>query len=283
MSEHSDTESFKSATAEQLAEDSTGPKDGSQRFEPEEEAALLAESNTSKTHANSLFANASYSEAVQTYDKALASCPNYLDYELAVLRSNIAACHVKLSDWKAAVDAASQGLDCLERLDPMPKEASKIAADGRGQQPSDSSSPAVAEEVDDATEERINALESSGHTRAEVQRIRIKALMRRAKARMEIGGWAALEEANKDYRTLSKMAELSNLDRKAVDTALRSLPPRLEAAKQQEMAEMMGKLKGLGNGILKPFGLSTDNFQFTKDEKSGGYSMNFNQDGGGKK
>ena len=59
--------------------------------------------------------------------------------------------------------------------------------------------------------------------------------------------------------------------------ALGELPGRINIAKENEMGEMMGKLKELGNGILKPFGLSTDNFKMTKDEKTGGYSMNFNQ------
>ena len=85
-----------------------------------------------------------------------------------------------------------------------------------------------------------------------------------------------------DYRTLSQIPELSPLDWKTVNNALRSIAPRLEAAKQQEMGDMMGKLKDLGNGLLKPFGLSTNNFQFTKDEKTGGYSMNFNQGSGDK-
>jgi hypothetical protein len=75
------------------------------------------------------------------------------------------------------------------------------------------------------------------------------------------------------------MPNLSGADRKIVQQQLIKLPPLTKAAQEKEMGEMMGKLKQLGNGILKPFGLSTDNFQMVKDEKTGGYSMNFNQGG----
>ncbi|KAI4134901.1 MAG: hypothetical protein LQ347_001137 [Umbilicaria vellea] len=238
------------------------------KFEPEEEAALLDESNEQKAQANKLFGSSRYSEAIGEYDKALSSCPNYLEYEIAVLRSNIAACHLKLEDWKAATDAASASLDALDRLQPE-KSVEKLG-DGDGEVVE------IAGEGDEA-EKELETLKINDERKTDIQRIRAKALMRRAKARSEQGGWSNLQGAEEDYKELAKMPTLPMQDTKIVKTALAALPPRISAAKEKEMGDMMGKLKELGNGILRPFGLSTDNFNMVKDEATGGYNMNFNQ------
>ncbi|KAF2165937.1 hypothetical protein M409DRAFT_66882 [Zasmidium cellare ATCC 36951] len=259
----------------------TAPKPTFERFPPEEEATLLASSNSIKGEGNQQFGKGSFSSAIQIYDRALASCPNYLDYELAVLRSNIAACHIKLEEWKEAVESAEKGVDCLERLEPLPEVREKGKKDEQGK---DGDVGGV-EEVDEELEERMKRLQLSGHTLAEIRNLQVKLLMRRAKAKTSLGGWSSLQGADEDYRILLSPAMLpclSPTDRRNVTEEARKLTPRLNEAKEKEMAEMMGKLKGLGNSILKPFGLSTENFQFVKDEKSGGYSMNFDQNAGKK-
>lgn len=127
-----------------------------------------------------------------------------MDYEVAVLKSNVAACQLKLKEWKEAVDAATQSLDCLECLDPTPKqESTKADADHTSSVNISNSTSTdvgqqggVVEEVDDVTAAKIEALEKSGRSRDEIQKIRIKALLRRAKAREELGGWSSLQGAD---------------------------------------------------------------------------------------
>ncbi|KAJ8128745.1 hypothetical protein O1611_g4889 [Lasiodiplodia mahajangana] len=274
------------------AEDITPPP----RFPPEEEAA-----------SNVLFSSAKYENAINKYEEATAICPHYLDYELAVLKSNIAACHLKLEQYKEAIKSATESLDSLSRsekaaLEAAEKPSEESDKDAEEDEPEEEivsvgaqkSAPAIAEETD--------VQQTARRRHDNILRIRAKALMRRARAKSELGGWSNLSGAEEDYKALSTMTNLTSADEKIVRAQLRTLPPRVKAAQEKEMSEMWGKLKDvsdtllrasalaspsrtmatnlleqLGNGILKPFGLSTDNFQMVKDEKTGGYSMNFNQ------
>lgn len=222
--------------------------------------------------ANRFFSTSQYSQAVGEYDKALSSCPNYREYEIAVLKSNIAACHLKLEDWKAAIESATSALDALARL--LPQEKSKATTADGGDEIGD---VVELEGEGEEVEAALKKLEVSDQRKDDIQRIRAKALMRRARAKSEVGGWANLQDAEEDYKALSQIPNLPPQDTKIVQQALAALPSRINVAKEKEVGDMMGKLKELGNGILKPFGLSTDNFNMIKDEKTGGYSMNFNQ------
>jgi tetratricopeptide (TPR) repeat protein len=270
-----DSDSDDSFHSIQGDENKTNPQ--AVRFTPEEEASLLTASNDLKTAGNQQFGSASYSSAIQTYDRALAQCPNYLDYELAVLRSNIAACHLQLSEWKEAIESAEKGIDGLERLEPLPKPKPQNDPEDKENEAENG----TISEITDAEETRIH---TSTHPLDQIRKLQTKLLLRRAKANTNLSSWSSLQAADEDYRLLlSPPMEpcLSTTDKKTVVQAARALAPKLNAAKEKEMAEMMGKLKGLGNSILKPFGLSTENFKFEQQE-GGGYAMNFDQ-GAGKK
>lgn len=154
---------------------------------------LLEESNAVKKEANELFAKASFQNAIATYDKALATCPNYLEYEVAVLKSNVAACHLKLEDWKEAVKAASAALDGLDRLQGRGKEEDVKV--GEGPVKAEAEEEEADEEIVSAGAAKAEDTSDKGKREADIERIRGKALMRRARARSELGGWSSLQGA----------------------------------------------------------------------------------------
>jgi len=98
----------------------------------------------------------------------------------------------------------------------------------------------------------------------------VKALIRRAKL---------YEDTDKLDESLTDYTRILELDPSYVEA--RAVIPRLnqkiEERNEKMKTEMLGKLKDLGNLILKPFGLSTQNFQMQQDPSTGSYSVNFNQ------
>lgn len=59
--------------------------------------------------------------------------------------------------------------------------------------------------------------------------------------------------------------------------AIPDLKRRIDERNETMKTEVMAKLKDLGNLVLRPFGLSTNNFQMTQNSDTGGYSFNFKQ------
>ncbi|XP_073963755.1 tetratricopeptide repeat protein 1-like [Choristoneura fumiferana] len=98
----------------------------------------------------------------------------------------------------------------------------------------------------------------------------LKAYIRRAQS---YEATDKLDESLADYK---KILELDPSHKEAQKACIR-LPPLIEEKNEKLKTEMLGKLKDLGNMILKPFGLSTDNFKLEQDGETKGYKINFKQ------
>lgn len=82
-----------------------------------------------------------------------------------------------------------------------------------------------------------------------------------------------MEESLEDYK---KVLAFDQGSKDALE-AIPDLEKRINERNEKMKAEMMDKLKDLGNLVLRPFGLSTSNFQMAQDPNTGGYSINFKQ------
>lgn len=154
----------------------------------------------------------------------------------------MAACYLKLEDWKAAVDSASKCIEGLDRVVPPSKSDEKEKSEPQAAD----SEPGVVEisgDDDEAEQQQLRRIQESDERKRDVSRIRAKALMRRARAKTELGGWANLQGAEEDYKILAPMDNLSADDRRIVQRSLRELPAKIAKAREAEMGEMMGKLK----------------------------------------
>lgn len=96
----------------------------------------------------------------------------------------------------------------------------------------------------------------------------LKCLMRRAALREEKD---RLSDAFEDYQNILKLDPSNEKARWACAT----LPGRIKEQQEKLKEQMIDQLKQLGNMVLKPFGLSTENFKVQKNPDSEGYSINF--------
>ena len=95
-----------------------------------------------------------------------------------------------------------------------------------------------------------------------------KARLRRSTAYEKTGKPA---EAIADLRSVIAAGHASRED----SARLRRLEADKAASDERMKAEMLGKLKDLGNGLLGKIGMSLDNFKAVKDEHTGSYSISF--------
>jgi len=98
----------------------------------------------------------------------------------------------------------------------------------------------------------------------------VKAILRRAQT---------YEDTDKPHEAMKDFEKVLELDpaNKEARMAVMRLPEKIREKDEKLKEEMMDGLKKLGNMCLKPFGLSTNNFNMVQDPNTGGYNIQFNK------
>lgn len=114
---------------------------------------------------------------------------------------------------------------------------------------------------------RESALEDCSSA-IELNPIYVKALSRRGQL------YEDLDKPHEAMKDFNRVLDMDKSHTEANKAAMR-LPPKIARKDEELKKEMMGNLKKLGNMVLNPFGLSTENFDFQQDPSTGNYTVNF--------
>lgn len=215
----------------------------------EELESIKIESIQLKQQGNEKFKDGKYVESIDLYTKSLKVCPKSCLEERSVLHSNRATARLKLIQSSSAVESEEQvegNEEKEEKILMKEKKSDKFLR---------------YEKVIKDCSKSITLNPSY-----------LKPLIRRASLFHELGG-EHLDSSLSDYKKVLELDPNSFLAKSAIFQLENEIRERNEKLKE----EMMGKLKELGNFVLKPFGLSTNNFKLDQNPDTGGYSINFKQ------
>jgi len=213
-------------------------EDALEDVSPEELESRREKAMKLKDEGNLAFKEGNFEVALDLYSQGLLSCPLSCKPERSVLYSNRAAALFHL----------------IPEEDPQQKDGN-----------------------DKMSSPRIKAKENviSDCTQAiALNPLYLKPLIKRAEVYRDFDDTESkLDECLADYK---KILELNppNSNSNEIRQVIRELEVKIEKRNERLKQEMMSKLKDLGNLVLRPFGLSTNNFEM-KPNESGGYSLNF--------
>lgn len=230
---------------------------------------LKIESNELKLQGNQAFKEEKFQDAIDFYTKALKSCPKTCSEERSVLYSNRATARAKLlTSGSFANSDDCDGSDDEKKKDDekdVKKEGKKnVKKEGKKSVKKEGKKSVVKEIREKAVKDCSKSIGLNDKY--------LKPLVRRATLLHEMGG-EHLDSSLSDYKRILEL-DPGNMGAKS---AIFQLESEINERNEKLKEEMVGKLKELGNFVLKPFGLSTDNFKLDQNPETGGYSINFKQ------